>query len=98
MTNADLRVRLRDLQGQLSSINSDVEQSGQVDKHTIDALGDLVTDIEKFVDKSNEATEGVEVADEQQDLRDRILKFGNEHPRVSQFLTQTTDLLAMMGI
>ena len=54
--------------------------------------------IEKFVDKSNEATEGVEVADEQQDLRDRILKFGNEHPRVSQFLTQTTDLLAMMGI
>ena len=43
-------------------------------------------------------TEGVEVADEQQDLRDRILKFGNEHPRVSQFLTQTTDLLAMMGI
>ena len=55
MTNADLRVRLRDLQGQLSNINSDVEQSGQVDKHTIDALGDLVTDIEKFVDKSNEA-------------------------------------------
>jgi len=98
MTNTDLLVRLRDLHEELSSINSDDKQGGHVDEETIDALGQLVTDVGQLVDKSTETIGGIEVADEHQDLLDRIVQFNNEHPSVSQFLTQMTDLLAMMGI
>lgn len=98
MTNTDLLVRLRDLHDNLSSINSDGKQGGHVDEETIDALGHLVTEVGQLADKSNKISDGIEVAAEHQDLLDRIVQFNNEHPSVSQFLTQMTDLLAMMGI
>ena len=98
MTSTDLLERLRDLHEQLSSINVDAEKDDRVDEETIEALGQLVTEVGELVDKASMATDEMEVADEQQDLFDRVVQFNNEHPRVSQFLTRTTDLLAMMGI
>ena len=98
MTNTDLRVRLRDLNEQLSSINIDPERGSHVDEETFDDLYRLVTDVGQLVDKANRTNDRIEVADNHQDLHDRIVQLSSEHPHVSQFLTQTTDLLAMMGI
>ena len=98
MTNTKLLVRLRDLHEDLSGINIDLESAEAIDEETIDALGQFVTDVGGLIDQAKAMTEHDSIADEHQDLIDRIVSFEAHHPRVSSFLTQMTDLLAMMGI
>ena len=97
MTNADSLIRLRELHEELSTMNDDWDSTQAVDEETIDALGQLITDVNVIVDhvRGNQAA-----TDEasHNDVLDRIARFETQHPRVSSFLSQVTDILAMMGI
>ena len=99
MPNTQLLVRLRDLHEELASINNDLDTKEEVDEDTIDALGQLVTDMGALVDRAKESIPvDVPPLHENHILLDRVMKFDSKHPRVVDFLSQTTDLLAMMGI
>ena len=98
MSNTELLVRLRDLHEELSGINFDLEPGEHVDQETIEALGQLVTDVGSLVDQAKTSGETEEIINGHKDLLDRIFEFEQHHPRVSRFLSQTTDLLAMLGI
>ncbi len=99
MSNTELLVRLRDLHEELAGINEDIKTNHQIDDETIDALGQLVTDVGSLADRSKELKESEEVqTDEHTDLRDRVLKFDADHPRVADFLSQLSEVLAMLGI
>lgn len=98
MTNTELLVRLRDLHEELSGINIDLDAGSHVDEATIDALGQLVTDVSQLVDQAKIELEKERLVEEHRNLFARIKRFDDEHPRVRQFLTQMTDLLAMIGI
>lgn len=101
MSNTELLVRLRDLHEELSAINTDCDPEHQVDEATVHALGQLVSDASELIDK----VKSVEPADSMEPLKtehsylmQQIMEFDQAHPEVRNFLTQMTDLLAMMGI
>lgn len=97
MTNTDLLIRLRDLHEELSTMNDDLSSPEAVDEETIDALGQLITDVNVLVDQARE-TNRVQDEAQHNDVLDRITRFETHHPRVTTFLSQVTDILAMMGI
>ncbi len=98
MSRTEMLIRLRDLHEELSGINFGAELGEHVDQETIEALGQLVTDIGELVDQAKSAA-GDEVIDNgRKSLLDRVVEFDQNHPRVKRFLAQTTDLLAMLGI
>lgn len=98
MTTREQLVQLRKLHEELSSINLDLAPENHVGEETIELLGQLVTDISQLVDQAKAELAHEQFQTGQRDLYDRVLEFDNDHPRVSQFLSQMTDLLAMMGI
>lgn len=98
MSKTEFLVRLRDLHEELSSINIDLDPSERVDEETIDALGQLATDVGQLVDQAKSQVESETPAVEHRDMLDRVNAFEAQHPRVTRFLSQMTDLLAMMGI
>ena len=98
MTNTELLVRIRDLHEELSAINDNLKAVDYVDEETIDALGQLVTETCELVDQAKEANEVNSAVPEHHALLERIQQFESEHPRVTRFLSQITDVLAMMGI
>ncbi len=98
MANNQLLIRLRELHEQLSGINDDLNSAEQIDDQTIDALGQLVTDTSSLVDYANATNTGETITEGHRDLTDRIVQFENSHPRVTEFLTQMTDFLTMIGI
>ena len=88
-------------QRQLSNVPDDVGYQLSESDETIDALGQLVTDAGGILDQLKEGDSGFDadtVRIEHEDLTDRIMKFESEHPQVTRFLHQVTDVLAMMGI
>ncbi len=97
MTNTDLLIRLRALHEELSTMNDDLSSSETIDEETIEALGQLITDVNVLVDQARE-NNGQEGATVHNDVLDRISRFETQHPRVTRFLSQVTDILAMMGI
>lgn len=98
MSNTELLIRLRDLHEELAVINDDLKNTDSVDEQTIDALGQLVTDVSQLVDQTKDVMGPDNEENENHDLLDQIMRFETEHPRVIKFLSQMTDLLAMMGI
>lgn len=100
MSNTELLMRLRQLHEELSAINLGQEKTELVDEETVDALGDLVSDASQLIDKvkASELEEFEPLGEEHSLLTERLLEFDQQHPRVREFLTQMTDLLAMMGI
>ena len=98
MTKTELLVRLRDLHKELSGINLDLEPGEHVDEETVDALGQLVTDVSDLVDKAKSEVARDSFTGEHKTLNERIVEFDRQHPRVREFLSQMTDLLAMIGI
>lgn len=97
MSNTELLVRLRDLHEELSSINDDLKSADRVEEETIDALGQLVTDVNDLVDSANQEDLPDEPQLQPSEVLDRIERFESEHPRVTLFLSQVTDVLAMIG-
>lgn len=102
MTNNQLLVRLKSLHEELSAINTDLKATNEIDEQTVDALGQLVTDASVLIDHAKAmptgAVGGGSIKDDHQDLLDRVADFEAHHPRVTKFLTQMTDFLAMIGI
>jgi hypothetical protein len=98
MPKTELLVRLRELHEELSSINDDLKSAEQVDEASVDALGQLVTDVSDLVDQARDINVREDNVAGHHDLLDRISQFDTQHPRVTGFLSQVTDLLAMMGI
>lgn len=96
MANPELLIKLRELHDILVGINDDLKPSERVDDSTIDALGQLVTDLGELADKM--ATFDEEPDHEHRALVDRINTFDARHPRVTQFLNQLADALSMIGI
>ncbi|QEG20432.1 DUF4404 family protein [Mariniblastus fucicola] len=101
MEKTELLIRLRELHEELSSINLDQKPADEVDEATVDALGQLVTDASELIDRvkitaNGDAEDPIDA--EHGVLVERIVEFDQNHPRVREFLTQMTDLLAMMGI
>lgn len=97
MTNTDLLIRLRELHQELSTMNDGLDTSEPVDDETIEALGQLITDVNVMVDQARDTNTNEEEPDHS-DMLDRVSKFETRHPRVTSFLSQVTDILAMMGI
>lgn len=97
MPNTQLLLKLRELHEELSEINDDLKSSDQIDEETIDALGELVGDVSEIVDQAK-VTANTQGLENHYDLVDRIMQFESKHPRVTRFLSQVTDLLAMIGI
>lgn len=99
MSKPEILIRLRGLHQELSAINDDLTSADQVDEETVDALGQLITDVGTLVDHAREVTsEAVEAPKESHEMLDRVMKFETDHPKVTSFLSQVTDLLAMIGI
>lgn len=99
MPKTELNDRLRNLHAELSDINNELGSTQHVDDETMNALGQLVADVGGLVDRTKEVimTEEADIS-ELQELNDRVLRFETEHPRLTRFVSQMTDLLAMMGI
>lgn len=96
---SEILSKLRELHRELSEIKEEQDISGCVDEPTIDALGQLITDAGAILDQMKEDVSSSDtIREEHDDLTDRIMKFESEHPRVTGFLHQVTDVLAMMGI
>ena len=98
MANTELLSRLRDLHEELSGINIDLKPGEHVGEETIEALGQLVTDVGELVDQAKLEIKNDTLTQSHKSLTDRIVEFDKKHPRVREFLTQMTDVLAMMGI
>ena len=100
MTNTDILIKLRDLHEELSNINDDLKVAEQVDEQTIDALGQLVTDVGSLMDRTSEINESAEAGDAEHpdQLMARVRQFESDHPSVTRFLSQVTDVLGMFGI
>ncbi len=97
--NADeLLKKLRALNEDLTSINEDLDSAEPIDSSTIDALSHLIDDITERVERANVPKQASADTGEHGDLNDRIVQFETDHPRVTRFLSQLTDMLAMMGI
>jgi ribosome-binding protein aMBF1 (putative translation factor) len=90
--------RLRGLHDELSSINEKLTGNEQVDEPTIDALGQLVTDVAEIIDNARRKQEVDPDCPDRNDLMQRVTKFESDHPRVTSFLAQVVDLLGMSGI
>jgi hypothetical protein len=97
MSKSDLLIGLRELHQDLTNINIDLGETEPVDEETIDMLGTLVTDVGELVDRAKEINE-LKKDGEHNRVVDQIHNFEVPHPKVTQFLSQVTDLLAMMGI
>lgn len=99
MTNTETIMRLRNLHNQLSRINEELSQSDLIDEDTVDALGQLVTDLVQIFDRAKSAVDGDDPdPPDHSSIQSRIESFESEHPRVVDFLSQITDTLNMMGI
>lgn len=94
----DVLRRLRELHDELASINEKLSGSEQVDEPTIDALGQLVTDVAGIIDNARGKVDVDADCPERNDLMQRVTKFESDHPRVTSFLAQVVDLLGMSGI
>lgn len=96
--NQEVLQRLRELHDELLSINEKLGGSDQVDEPTIDALGQLITDVSGIIDNAR----GVQDADPdgpaRNELMQRITRLESDHPKVTSFLAQIVDLLGMSGI
>ncbi len=90
--------KLRGLHDDLSSINEQLSRGEQVDETTIDALGQLVTDVAGIVDNAKGQLNAEPGSPEHSDLMQRVTQFESDHPRVTSFLAQIVDLLGMSGI
>ncbi|MEZ6094350.1 MAG: DUF4404 family protein [Pirellulaceae bacterium] len=100
MEKSEVLVRLRQLHEELSAINEDLRSSEEVDETTIDALGQLVSDVSDMLDNANTtlANDSGAATDKNSEIMDRVLTFETQHPRITKFLSEVTDLLGMMGI
>lgn len=99
MANEELVSKLQSMHQQLESINHDLSHVERVDDQTVDLLGKLVGDVGQLVDRAHEVKESNLESDEQSHpIRDSIEDFETEHPRVTQFLAQVSELLASLGI
>jgi hypothetical protein len=98
MTKTDVLVRLRELHEKLSAINEDLKDSNDVDEATIEALGQLVSDISVAVDSAKSESGNGADAWSPNTLQERVLNIESQHPRITGFLSELSDLLGMLGI
>lgn len=99
MANTELLNRLRDLHKELAEINEEIISAEQIDDQTAAALGEIVQDVGNLVNRSHEVELASDESDENHsELQDRIVKFEVDHPQVTGFLAQISEILAMMGI
>lgn len=98
MPNTALLNKLRELHEQLAEINNDLGDIEQIDDETLNALEAMVAEAGQIVDQAKVATQPLGEMEQPFDLNARIEQFETRHPRVTSFLSQLTDLLAMMGI
>jgi predicted lactoylglutathione lyase len=98
MSTTEILIKLRELHDELSGINDGLHSAQMVDEETIDALGQLATEVNELIEQSRES--GGRKPDElqRQDLMDRIQRFQSQHSRVNRFLLQMTDILVLMSL
>jgi hypothetical protein len=97
MSNTEVLIKLRDLHEELVVINDDLKTTDPVDEDTVDALGQLVTDVVALLDRTKEVP-AAQPIDEKYELLDRVMKFKSDHPRVHRMLSQVSDVLLMIGL
>ena len=99
MSKTEVLAKLRLLHEELAAINDNSKLSEQVDEQTIDALGQLITDIGLILDRDQNAThQGSSETFSDEGLVERVQNFESKHPLVGRFLTQVSDLLGNIGI
>jgi hypothetical protein len=95
MSCTQLLIRLRKLNDELTSINDYTLSPEQVDEATIEALGQLVTDASDLVDRS---VFGNLSSRDRDELLEKIDHFECKDHRVSEFLSQLVELLALIEV
>ena len=85
--------RLRDELEKLHEALADVHE---FDEATVNAMKQVASDIDRVLEE--EEVPSGQVQDLRQRIDDLVLEFETKHPRVSNVLSQLTDLLAGMGI
>jgi len=95
--SAEILGQLRQLHEELAGINDQLGSAEHVDSETVDALGTLVTDVGSLVDHALEINDKDRLS-ERHALLDRIMRFESNHPQVTRFLSQLTDVLVLIGI
>jgi hypothetical protein len=99
MSKTEVLARLRQLHEDLAAINDNCKHSDQVDEQTIDALGQLITDIGQILDRDQAGSPDASAnLFSEEGLVERVQNFESQHPLVGRFLNQVSDLLGNMGI
>lgn len=98
MSHTEILRRLRQLHEELVDINDNLRGQTEVDELTVNALGDLVTDINLLLDQARESKQAPEELPIYEQIVNRLQTFETQHPRVSEFVFQLGDLLGMLGI
>ena len=98
MPNSEILKRVQNLHNDLACINDQSDGAEAVDEQTVDALGQLVKEVNSLVDRTSDQEVANISHEEHHEFLDRIRQFDAEHPTVARFLSQLTDVLAMMGI
>jgi len=98
MPNSEILKRVQNLHNDLACINDHSNGAEAVDKQTVEALGELVKEVNSLVDRKSDKAATDISHEEHHEFLDRIRQFDAEHPTVARFLSQLTDVLAMMGI
>ncbi|MDB4671466.1 DUF4404 family protein [Pirellulaceae bacterium] len=99
MHATEILIRLRHLHSDLAVINDGLKEVNEVDFKTIDALGQLATDIGAVLDsvrygpniETNKPKKPFEVMDQ-------INQFKANHPRVENILLKLRQILMLIGI
>lgn len=98
MPNSEILKRVQNLHNDLACINDHSNGAEAVDEQTVDALGQLVKEVNSLVDRRSDQVAADVSSEEHHEFLDRIQQFDAEHPTVARFISQITDLLGMMGI
>lgn len=98
MSKPETLTKLRELHDELTKINEGLAAADDIDETTIDALGQMMTDVSMLFDTFEESGQSGTDLPVHEALVDRIKGFESDHPRIARFLSQLTDILAMIGV
>jgi hypothetical protein len=89
----------RELLDELRKLHDELLQLDDVDPPTLEALGQLIGSMNHLMDQSEEpGASTADVAGLRQGIYEQVERFETNHPMVTRFVAQLTDLLGMMGI
>lgn len=98
MSKPETLTKLRELHDELAKINEGLTAADDIDEPTIDTLGQMMSDVSMLFDEFEESGSRGTDSPVHGALIGRIKGFESDHPRIVRFLSQLTDIMAMIGV